>query len=238
MLKLIFCEEESAEPLDLSDKEMKILTMILKRKKGKRKYDMLILLNRETRVNEVKEFLSGQMERLREEMTRMVFTFCFKHLVQGCAGGRRRKYEVENAFYNHYFSRMADEKNLIIDDFILPISNRSFIHANSVKKNYLSLVFQSKIFMDDFLQYLRKGLLQDFLRDVQKKITACIAKLQRESLDQVSLEEAYDYFLMDKKVKLPWTVNDIIYSIKQLLKVLRDHFPEEPQLADSPELIN
>ena len=79
---------------------------------------------------------------------------------------------LEKAFYEHYFSKIACERGMKLEDFYKPKpdkENKSRA-AYSVEQNYIKNISLSFEFKQEVLAYLDNGLIENEMRCLEEKL--------------------------------------------------------------------
>ena len=133
-------------------------------------------------------------------------------------------------FYAHYFADLAKQKEIDISRFCLPFENsrNKFYPRKRGKTNisigYITLIFESKLFRDDFMAYLDRNMRQDCIRATRHRIEVYIKKwkevLNLEYYYSRVIDTICEELQSEKKYFLPWTHKEIDSAIEEMRRTL------------------
>lgn len=125
-----------------------------------------------------------------------------------------RKFDKQ--FYEYYFRGLCERDGVTIDKFHDPLNNRKT--QKTLSNNYLGLIFNSKQFKRDFIDYISgKEILDDYKNTIRRKLKHLLTKFdklfdsQENSADGVF--KIQEYFRKNKQCKLPWTQTEIVTAV-------------------------
>lgn len=165
-----------------------------------------------------------------EECKKLIFSLTIKHMKKQLKEKKKKIYKkksFENLFYKHYFRRIADKEGLSIHDFYYPISyNKNKKNAfKTINKAYITNIRKSSAFIDDFMNYLDKGLIENYKGEIKSQLFKIVSKWDRD-LYKSENEERFKRDLMNnssrEKRKLPWTLDEIQCAISIVRNIITD----------------
>ncbi len=71
-------------------------------------------------------------------------------------------------FYNFYFKKIKDKLGKSIEDFKDPLNNSE--KSNTLNNEFLSLIFKSTLFKEDFKFYVSNVLSESYQKVVRNKV--------------------------------------------------------------------
>lgn len=186
-----------------------------------------------------------------EENYKYIFKKCLKTLkarfgekvdCKGC-----KKDEFERRFYTHYFGDVARAEGLKLEAFYQPRNGtcgreggeprgKKGVHLSkkdipkTISAKYIQTISKSKAFLADFHGHLEASLLQDYLKNIDRKIAGMFAEwtgLADDPLSPERLEEICSKIEKNNKFKMPWTIKEVRSAIAAVQSLFRKN--EEPQ---------
>ena len=181
-----------------------------------------------------------------EENYKYIFKKCLKKLkcrfsekvdCKGC-----KKDEVERRFYTFYFGEVAKAEGLKLECFYQPrngagcantasdgkLKKGSHLSKKDIPKTisakYIQTISKSKSFLADFHQHLEHALLQDYLKNIDRKITGMFADWTGRSDPLFTPEliaEICAKIEMNNKFKMPWTIKEVRTAIAAVQSLFR-----------------
>ena len=89
----------------------------------------------------------------------------------------------------------------------------------SINTWYLGLIFKSRPFTKDFFEFIEQDLLEHCMEDIPDKFQLIFSNY----IDQLeSSPVGKDYFIFNKRCKLPWSFYDVEQSILSMKTVWKD----------------
>lgn len=238
-LVFLFCRksEDGHPEVSLSDVERQMLGLVLKRKAGQKYFCLTSLLNKNLNLEEIKKSLSDLKTKRAEESLKFIFSRAFKTLFgRFTLLGKSRK-DSEYQFYVHYFGETAKQKGVPLEQFFNPVSLKSKSSKTNYNMKFFNNVFQSNKFLVDFLGYIKKNFIAEYNEEIKKKLEILLKKWDKPSVAQVDIKDAADYLTKNKKCKLPWTVDEVKYSILTFISLIKEINPDfEIKVEDYADL--
>lgn len=163
-----------------------------------------------------------------EESYKFVFKHAFKHLKREFL---MKKYEHTIIghndqtlnFYNYYFGEISQKLNIEISKFFLPLTPDSYCSrrkdgvSQTINITYITLVCQSRVFLENFMQYVNHSFLEDYRDMISHKVKNLCDKWEQMFLQSYPNEKLVnficDYIHTNKKCKLPWTLSEVEFAI-------------------------
>ena len=144
-------------------------------------------------------------------------------------------------FYKEFFGDFATSQSIPLEDLELENlfneKGKKKAKKRKSKKNYAQILRTSPRFLKKLSEYLddrfligpkRTGSKCDAVREIKKKVPDLINKwktrmlMEEDNPPRVQMAEFFAKFFTNKKVKLPWSVNEIkraVKSVKHLLQI-------------------
>jgi hypothetical protein len=180
-----------------------------------------------------------------EENYKYIFKKCLKKLknrfsekvdCKGC-----KKDEVERRFYTFYFGDVAKAEGIKLECFYQPrngagscketgegkvkkggLSKKDIPKTISAK--YIQTISKSKSFLQDFHSHLERALLQDYLKNIDRKIVGMFADWHGRShgpLTNELIAEICHKIETNNKFKMPWTIKEVKTAIGAVQALFR-----------------
>lgn len=226
------------EDLDLNEYELQLLKCIVSKKFngegngqagqeiGQHPRDELVHLIAEL-------YKKHESKKRKEEKIKFVFKHTIKNLKKRffVLKGLQNSPENEERFFLNYYEQIHKHRGLLIESFYDPLntSHSQNPKFKTLSKDYLSLLFTSEGFKDDFLRYIEGDFVKDYQQTVCKKFKKLFKKLRKRMRQAKSHQHAVlvadfvDKFYANKRCKLPWTkreIEDAVLAFKAHLKNL------------------
>lgn len=187
-------------------------------------------------LNDFKYLSSVQSTKRPEESYKFVFKYAFKNLKERFCEAKNidistiKKPEVFNLFYYHYFGNVSEKCGISIESFYLPLTPDTYgldlnsVVAKTINSTYVRLIIKSKPFLTDFMEFVNEKFRKDYIKLVPKKIDNMIDKLEH-AFESAWYNDRYidvicDNIRSNKRCKLPWTVKELDYAIRQTNKLI------------------
>ena len=234
LLRLFTSEKTKTNLHYLEDYEARILQSIIQR----RTKESISLIHCVTNEKITTLFHRSPKKRC-EEVYRFIMENSFKVLKSRFfdeLNSKQRKKKVlkrsndNKLFYSHYFSYVADQKQIDLSRFFLPFENsRAKFYPKkrgktNININYIALLFESKIFKDDFLKYLNTDLRKDCIKATRHRIEVYIKKwretLNQDYLNTRVIDTICEELQSEKKYFLPWSFKEIDSAIEEMKRTL------------------
>ena len=164
-----------------------------------------------------------------EERKKFVFKHTIKKLKKEFVNSEfyKNNSNSKEVFYMYYFGDLAKSKQVSLDGFFDPLNHKQGEPTyKTLSNNYLSLIFESDHFRNDFNEYLQsQDFVIDYQKTVQKKLEKLLIKwdgLISTYVDPLALSKTInDYFVSNRQCKLPWTPNEINHAITSFKKFMK-----------------
>ena len=215
------------EYVNLVPFEEELLNSMLQRKFMKKLRVRDFELEADKKVDLINEIIQTKSHKRPEECYKFILTRVIKHLKKhlkstGCANK-----DLEEQFYEVYFSATARELGLPITDFHYPLTgNKGQFKLNA---KYFDRIFKSANFMERLYNYLEGMLERDYKIEIAKKLESLLMRwdntLMEAGANAVNVENSIrEYLLKNKRCKLPWTIHEVLESIERFRNLLKN-FP-------------
>lgn len=133
---------------------------------------------------------------------------------------------TEREFLKYYFEDCAKKNNHPLEYYEDPLI-RKYRKRKSRKKDkdfpksintrFISIIFQSDLFHQHFVEYLENQLFFESLIEVPDKFYLIFTNyLQKD------VTSAVNYFAKNKRCKLPWSFFEIAFAIEAFTNVITD----------------
>ena len=90
----------------------------------------------------------------------------------------------------------------------------------TINNAYIQNICRSKNFRKDFMEYLHKGLLEEYQEAIKLKIKNLVSRWTKELKGSVDKNEVCNlicaYIEQNKKCKLPWSVCEVKEAIRSV----------------------
>ena len=220
LLKKIFRNESiELEKMDIEIYEIKILISILERKFNKK-----FLIIYPCNIVEFKKILAKILNTIKseiskkrvEENNKFIFKFILRRLKLRFFNENNLKNnkETNDLFYAYFFSENAKKKKMALIEFYDPLNLKPI--KKSLNNKYFQLIFQSEKFKDQFLMYNDELLTESYLKLLEKKFHKFLKKYEKvfqEKRNNFAAEEIVKTIKGSKRIKFPWTKNEIETAI-------------------------
>ncbi len=183
-----------------------------------------------------------------EENYKYIYKKCLKILKQRFLETHNvrnlKKEESERLFYSHYFGTIANEEKIKLECFYQPrggksakgqpASNKRNMKPSKVSKDdicktiscvYIKTVGKSEKFVKDISQLLNTTLLENYIRNIDKKIQNIFQDWRNlgitEPLTHAHVSEICERIEKNEKFKMPWTIHEFKTAIEALQQLFR-----------------
>lgn len=231
ILKAIFKNEVISLQLvkQLNLHELKILKSLLERK-----YHVIFKLNMPNLnlKEKIISIMSSNSLKRPEENYKFIFKRCLKFMkseMKKNFAKKIKKKDFEKLFYEFYFKEISEKESIPLEHFFHPKNSKAvkklnYITPKTINSYYINNISKSKIFMNNFLEYLENNLSKDYEILIDSKFSSLILKWNEEyeknpNKDQV-VYKICDYIKGNKKCKLPWNVKEIKEAIEVVKNLL------------------
>jgi hypothetical protein len=167
-----------------------------------------------------------------EENYKIVFNWCFKFLKKKLADQLANekqkplcKKELEDFFYNYYFKKVADEKEISITKFYKPnFTNKLQNVEKTFNTHFMSHIQLSPLFMADF-NHAMNTFISMHIDLIDKKLRSLFLKweemLSAETNTEETLRTISNYIMKSSKCKLPWSRKEIEVAHKTVINLFK-----------------
>ena len=212
---------------NLSDHEIEIMKAIVDRKyRGLIKTPIATCF-----INELlKEIEHVESCKRPEENYKFIFKRCIKFLKERLyvhSAKKLRKRQLDEYFFEHYFTEVCKQQNISMDLFRHP--RRGQIGGSGPKTvsiEYIRTVAKSREFVKDFNSYMYRHLQTDYEEAADHKIYSMIKKWEETYANGSDRNEAtktiVEYILKNKKCKLPWNHKEIETAMETVRVIFAD----------------
>ena len=176
-----------------------------------------------------------------EQEYKIVLKKAFKTMINAFNQERGFYDSSKRHFYKEFFGEFARSQSIPLEDLELEnLFNEKGTKKpkkRKSKKNYAQILRTSPRFLERLSEYLdnkfmvgpkQTGSKFDAIREIKKKVPDLINKwktrmlMEEDNPPHIQMAEFFCKFFTNKKVKLPWSVNEInraVKSVKQLLQI-------------------
>lgn len=230
-LTKIFNAEEFSGKTELTDVELRLIFIFLKKRFGvsflgsgvqrKPNNPSVKILNLYAKTI----FLLESKKR-EEENLKFVYKHTLKYLKSQFYEQHRLRYnkDSELVFYNFYFKDFAQQEQKPLKEFFDPLNqkNDSAKPTKTLSVMHLKAVFACEKFRRAFFDYLRTGFKKDYQSSVYKKIEKIFSGLERKLDSEGSVEKRIEEFISGfkekKRIKFPWCRKEIDSAVFSFIK--------------------
>lgn len=171
---------------------------------------------------------SSLVEKRPEECKKIILSYTIKqlkHRLREKYSELYRKNTFEEFFYQYYFSHVAKDQGIPLEDFYYPIASTKCKKnsAKTINKTYLMNIKKSDMFMTDLREYINSDFVRDYGKEIDSKLFDLVNRWESEfkKSDCVEhLKSLVDKYFKDSKSKLPWTIYEIQFAIGKVRKIL------------------
>ena len=166
-----------------------------------------------------------------EEGFKFVFKRCIEHMRMTFENSSEASLSdaLEKRFYEHYFLKISQEKQIPLEKFYLPRSyqEKDSKIPKSFTREYIRNISKSKQFTEEFFGYIDNQLIEKTRKVLEQRVEALIIKWQRQlnnyTENDSSIRQICLGLEVNKKAKLPWTVKEINIAIKRTKDLFEMH---------------
>lgn len=177
----------------------------------------------------------GDSQKRVEENNKFVFKLAIRKLRKQFLdkSGLPNRRSGELKFYRHYFGELADSIKLPLNSFFDPLyrtnlKNRMF---KSINNGYMGLVFKSRSFRKEFVEFLHFGLIKEYEEGVGGKVEDLLGGLRSEleggeegeGVEEKVFERHVGVFGKKARFKLPWTLAEAHKAADQFKMTLANY---------------
>ena len=171
-----------------------------------------------------------------EESYKFVFKHAYKNLKQRFRTDRPELSklgfnDLNLQFYRHYFQETAEKLGIGINNFFLPLTPDSYCNkklkviAQTINVSYITLVCQSRLFMDNFMAYVNQSFIPDYSELINTKVDNLCDKWENLYIEAFGNEKIIgficEYVHLNKKCKLPWTIKEVEFAVEIVNKLVQ-----------------
>lgn len=211
--------------------EMSILDTILDKK-----FSSFLPTKNIYNLNDFRFLAAVQPTKRPEECYKFVFKHTFRHLkerfcrAKGINLDKIKKQETMVLFYDFYFKEVSINLNIGIENFRLPLTRDTYglnidsLVAKTINSSYIRLIIKSKPFLNDFMEFINTHFREEYTSLIPRKIDGMVDKIEKVFEEAWYNERFVDIICenirSNKRCKLPWTVKELDYSIRQVNKLI------------------
>lgn len=207
------------EDIDLTQKGLRLLLAILKRKyKNKEDIKESSIIEDNNPDNALLSLLlklkAKKSTKRPEENYKFVFKRCIKHLqdkLKKTLKTKLKKKEFDKYFHQYYFEQIAFKEGLTLEHFYHPRnSKKRYSNApKTINHEYIRNISHNSKFIAEFSSYMRRGLFEDYSKTIDNKINGLICKWGNQLKSAEDYESTFNmivvYIETNIKCKLPWS---------------------------------
>lgn len=227
LVKIFTRKDMTEEDMNIGQGELKILNYVLQRKYLRR----LTTKDIESSVTVQLEKLCGivglKSHKRPEECNKFVFTRVLKFLKKGFKKNFNIKQNLDEQFYSYYFGEIAQKNQEPIEVYYYPLTKKDN-KKETLNANYFGRIFQSKSFLNDLVKYINEHLNEEYKTEIIQKIESLLFKwdgyfLKGDQQIEKHLEEIKTYLMMNKRCKLPWTLDEVKEAVLRVYSLIDTH---------------
>lgn len=138
--------------------------------------------------------------------------------------------DFNSRFYKHYFHETACRLGISINQFFLPLTPDSYCNRNqnmasaTINVSYITLICQSQVFLNDFLNYVNNSFIADYSAMIDVKVDNVCDKWEQMFIESNNSDKMIDYICdyvhTNKKCKLPWTIKEVEHAVDIVNKLV------------------
>lgn len=158
------------------------------------------------------------------------FENCLLELLNSSIRALPNSSRFEYMFLGYFFQKNSFISQTRLETYFQPCLNRNFpifneeLAAKSINKRFIRKLRESREFIFQSRQYLEKCLENECMRMMVEKGEELIGKweevLIEEGVGQLK-KKIGDLFRKKSKAKMPWTMVEIRFAIRQVLEILK-----------------
>lgn len=199
---------------ELSLLELQILNAILYKKFYKCLNPTELQSPRDSLTAKFRSIVSFRTAKRPEECYKFVLFKAFKHLKSQFRTQFKVKRVQLEKFYNFYFGDVAKGEKLALDAFFFPSKSKKKQSKNLLNHRYFSLVFKSRRFICEILDFVQNNLVEAHFEDAPKKIGQFMKKLKTylgsdSQTNWPDPSQLAGKLFDSKQLKLPWTMAEV-----------------------------
>lgn len=163
-----------------------------------------------------------------EENNKFIYKHTLKYLKAQFYTSKNLRYnkESEQLFYEYYFDDISRQKNIPIELFYDPlnITSKTGKKAKTIRNDHLILLFNCRIFKNNFFSYIETNFKDDYQSSIYKKVEKLLLPLEKQlgESDQLFKSELIDNFIRklnaNKRCKFPWSSMEIDHALNHFAK--------------------
>ena len=217
---------KTEEFYSLGEFDEELLNALLLRKFTKKLKSRELEMARDQKLELINEIVSTKSHKRPEECYKFVLTRVIKYLKKALRDSNEIIKDVEDHFYEYYFSETSKQLNLPITDFHYPLTGqKGKFKLNSL---YFDKIFKSDKFLERVNFYINNILESEYKREIGKKLESLLLRWDQQLQDEGSNTEEVErtikeYLLKNKRCKLPWTINEVEESIERFKNLIANY---------------
>lgn len=169
--------------------------------------------------------INHESKKRTEENIKFVYKHTLKYLKSQFYDQNKIRFnkESEIRFYEHYFSKLAKEKNVALRLFFDPLTLKGEGERvpKTISQDHLQLLFSCSEFKSLFVNYAKNEFKNDYQSSIYRKLERILFPLEKELREGEEGEKVREFakgIAQAKKLKLPWTVGEIEVALTCFLK--------------------
>jgi hypothetical protein len=165
-----------------------------------------------------------------EENQKFIFKRCLKGLKKNLLKTKncsKSKFNFENYFNEYYFKEASEKHKLSLSEFCAPKIQKKKILKNTrtINQSYIQNVTLSQKFLKDFIQYLEKNFVNEYVKVMEEKLASLVLKWESQFVKGLMKPSAIEAICKKiencPKCKLPWNVKEVDHAIKFVFNILK-----------------
>ena len=233
LLKILFSGEQDYKNGFILNKEESLILNAIYFKKFQKE---LVLAGFIRNISHCQALMNKKQRKRCEEVYKFVFKTAFKYMKnahftdKGLYKRGISKEKRKNEFYQHYFGDLARKLGKPLKCFYLPLtpSNWRFESkaklSKTINHSYITSIFQSKLFLSDFVKFVREKSISYSREIIIEKIDKLVDRWedQYKELDFSSrkIETIVEDIKFNSKCCFPWSMGEVRYAFEEIQRLL------------------
>lgn len=224
LIKVFTSERIEEEDLDMKREEYEILNCIIFRKFMRKlpvindNIDKAILMKRLSRT------IHLTSHKRPEECNKFIFTRVLRFLKKQMRNRFKLGDEVEDKFYQYYFDEVAKKNNIPLEEYYYPLTRKGKT-KETLNVAYFTRIFESNRFVNDLIKYMSENLKEEYEEEIIQKLESILLKWDKKfNFDEITnkkcLEEIKNYFIKNKRCKLPWNIDEVKEAVMRVYRLI------------------
>ena len=162
-----------------------------------------------------------------EECNKFIFTRVLRFLKKQMRNRFNLGDEVEDKFYQYYFDEVAKKNNIPLEEYYYPLTRKGKT-KETLNVAYFTRIFESKRFVNDLIKYMSENLKEEYEEEIIQKLESILLKWDKkfnfdEMTNKKCLEEIKNYFIKNKRCKLPWNIDEVKEAVMRVHRLIEMH---------------